>query len=145
MDLNLIKWIIFSNQSLNQLKIPYLRNIISPDLRIPSYYSFRKNILPEVMAKLHEAIETKLNNAVTISLIVDTWTNTVGSEFLALSAITTNEALEKEFMVIGFLVLQNGHSAERIKEAIETIINKYNFDKSKISCMYIFVISKVLA
>lgn len=109
-ELSLIKWIVCSNQSFNQLKIPYLRDIIC------------------------EAMETKLRNAVTISLIVDTWTNTLGSEFLALSAVITNNVFEKEYMVIGFVIMHNGHSAERIKESIESIVNSYKFDKSNISC-----------
>ncbi|RNA14214.1 hypothetical protein BpHYR1_004310 [Brachionus plicatilis] len=69
--LQFIKWFVVSNSSFNNLKIPYLRNILDKTLNIPSYYSFRSKLLPGVLDKLYFAIENKLKEAVSVSLVVD--------------------------------------------------------------------------
>ena len=52
--------------------------------------------------------------------------------FIGLGAQLINSCFEKELLILGMAELTEGHSAERIKESIENIVNKYNFDKSKV-------------
>jgi hypothetical protein len=84
------------------------------------------------MLKLRSAIENRLQVSLIICLIVDIWTNNFGVDFIALSAVTINKFFEKEFFVIDFMRMPGTHNSENIKLAIETMTNKYNFDKSKI-------------
>ena len=53
-------------------------------------------------------------------------------EYLGLAAQLTNGAFEKEIIIIGMEVLTKGHAAEEVQEAIEKIVNRYTFDKSKV-------------
>lgn len=72
-------------------------------------------------------------NACSISIIPDGWTHpNVKLEFLAIAALLINESFEKQLLVIGMEVLNDGHSAESTKKIIEDIINEYKFEKSKI-------------
>ena len=52
--------------------------------------------------------------------------------FIGLDAQLINSCFEKELLILGMAELTEGHSAERIKESIENIVNKYDFDKSKV-------------
>ena len=49
-----------------------------------------------------------------------------------LGAQIINSCFEKELLILRMAELTEGNSAERIKESIENIVNKYNFDKSKV-------------
>ena len=40
----------------------------------------------------------------------------------------------REILILGIEKIEGGHSAENIKKAVEMIVNKYKFDKSKIKC-----------
>ena len=51
---------------------------------------------------------------------------------MGLAASITNCYFEKEIIVIGMMLMPGNHSAEFIKEAIEKLVNRYEFDKSKI-------------
>ncbi|CAF0959807.1 unnamed protein product [Brachionus calyciflorus] len=49
-----------------------------------------------------------------------------------LGAQLTGFLLDKEVLILGMIELIGGHSAENIRQAIEAIVNEYDFDKSKI-------------
>lgn len=51
---------------------------------------------------------------------------------MGLAASIINRDFESETLVIGMELMPGNHSAENIKLAIESIINKFKFDKSKI-------------
>ena len=72
----------------------------------------------------------KLKECSSVTLIPDGWTGTF--EYLGLAAQLTNGAFEKEIIIIGMEVLAKGHAAEEVQEAIEKIVNRYTFDKSKV-------------
>jgi hypothetical protein len=43
-----------------------------------------------------------------------------------------NENFERSIIILGLERMRNGHAAEETKQAIEDIVNRYNFDKTKI-------------
>ena len=63
-------------------------------------------------------------------------------DFMGLAASYTDKFYEKHVIVIGMVLMPGNHSAEYIKETIETLINRYKFDKSVINgndlCLLIF-------
>lgn len=135
-DFKIIEFIISSNTSLSQLKNPKFHNLIGSN--VPCYEKFRDNFLPSVMDKLREAITKKLNNANTVCLLVDLWSSKNGSDFIALIGLLGSKAFEREIVVLDMVKMNDSHTSENIKLAIENIINGYEFENSKITCKWHF-------
>jgi hypothetical protein len=87
----LIVYVVSSNASLKELKRDSFINILDPSIKCPSYHVFRNEIIPAIMKKFYNAIQVKLNLALSISLIVDIWTNRSNRDYLALSASMVNQ------------------------------------------------------
>jgi len=115
------------------LKSKYLLEILHPRINCPSYASF-KILLKEILTKLHDVIETKLKNAISICLIVAIWTNKMNRDFIAIGAVILNNCFEKDFIVVDMMKMPSGgHNTENIKKSVELMMNKFtNLDKSKI-------------
>lgn len=75
----------------------------------------------------------ELENAVSVSLIVDLWTNISSSNFIALAVSITNNSFEREIFALQMKKLNSRADAEYIKTVIETMVNHFNFNKCKIS------------
>ena len=90
-------------------------------------------MITSIVDALKNELSNMCQNACSISIIPDGWTHpNVKIEFLAIAVLLINESFEKQLLVIGMEVLNDGHSAESTKLTIEDIINEYSFDKSKI-------------
>ena len=76
------------------------------------------------------SITLKLQNTICISLISDIWTAKNVHDFLPISLNISNIYYERETLVIGMIKMPGNHNAERIKEAIEDLVNSFEFDKS---------------
>jgi hypothetical protein len=133
-EFRLSKFFISSNAGLNQLRNPCFIDILDKSLKAPSYHSFRNIILPNVLSKLKKHFNKKLLMAVSVTIIVDIWTNRVNADFLAVGAMITDSKLNSELIVIGMERMKGGHSAENIAETIQSIVNFYDFDKQKLRC-----------
>ena len=129
--LHLVKWFISSNSAIESLKNPDLRAILKP--KIHSSKTFRESTIPAVIEKLEDAITEKLQDAIVITAIADIWTSPEMLDFLAVGVVLTTSTLEKEIFVIGMVRMTGRHNSENIKTAIETILNKFEFDKSKLN------------
>lgn len=130
--LELVKYFITSNSSIIELENKHLKHICNKVLKLPTIHSFNKNILPEVMHLLHRIIEKKLQQAVFISTTTDIWTNKQMFDFIAVSANTISQEAAISSIIIGMTPMPGRHDAEHIKIAVEEIINRFNFDKSKL-------------
>ena len=126
----LVKFFLSSNIAMKALENKYLREALSFKL---SRYSFKEVILPEMIVFLKEKISRKLMQAEFICLITDIWTNVSMVDYLALGASIINSAFIKEILIIGMIKMPGVHNAENIKIAIESIINRLDFNKAKIS------------
>ena len=86
--------------------------------------SFDETILPEVYRKLKNKLKEKINNAEDICLITDICTAKKNSDFIGLVTALMNENFTREVFVANMMRMPgNSHTAEYIKEAIETMIN----------------------
>jgi hypothetical protein len=86
--------------------------------------SFDETILPEVYRKLKNKLKEKINNAEDICLITDIWTAKQNSDFIGLVTALMNENFTREVFVANMMRMPgNSHTAEYIKEAIETMVN----------------------
>ncbi len=128
----LAKYFISSNTSLCELANPFLKKLLGNALKLPGVFSFRNTVLPSLMNSLYTLLGARLNEAESICLIVDIWTNNVNSDFIGLAAVITDPKLSRELHVIDMMRMPGPHSAEVIKFSIEHMVNKYDFDKSKI-------------
>lgn len=82
---------------------------------------------------LRKEIDHMAQSAFSITLIPDGWKQpNNNTEFLGLAGIMMTESFDKEFVLFGFEEMDHGHTAERVKETIELIINDYSYDKQKI-------------
>ena len=63
-------------------------------------------------------------------LTSDIWTTTYLHDFLAISVMTWSFFFKRETLVIGMVVMLGNYNAEHIKEAIESIANSFEFEKS---------------
>jgi hypothetical protein len=97
-----------------------------PVIKIANYHSFKAVLLPDVEKLKNNNINSKLQSSVTISLIVDFWTNHQPTS----SLWRQNEPC----FVLNIIQMPGRHTADNVKLAIEKIINdkKFDFDKSKI-------------
>jgi hypothetical protein len=130
-SLALVKFFIESNIAMEALSNKHLRSIL-PVKFTPGKYSFRNVFIPEMMSHLSNAITEKLMGAIYINLITDIWTNINTVDFLGLAAVCVYNNFKKEIFTIGLTPMIGSHCAENIKKAIEFIVNKHEFHKSKI-------------
>ena len=120
--------------ALNQLKNPYLHQLLRKSFEVPSYKTVRYTLLPEIYSLLKKRLEQKLNEAKSVVLMADIWTNGIMVPYIGLAASLVYELNKKEILVIGFDKMPSGiHNSESLKLAIETIVNKFSFEKSKIA------------
>jgi len=64
-------------------------------------------------------------------------------DFVALAGACTYSSFFREIFVIDmFPMPPGGHNAENIKKAIEIIVNRFDFDKKKITGIYLILISE---
>ena len=131
-EFKLAKFFITSNLGLSQLANPCFADILDKSIKNPTYHRFRNKVLPEIMAKFHDAVDAKLKKAISICMIVDIWTNRVNADYLAVGARITDYKFNSELIVVGMERMKGGHNAENVAITIESIINSYNFDKNKI-------------
>ncbi len=130
---SLIMFFIESNTALAQFKSQFLINILKTEVKLFSYYTFRHTVLPAIMDKMNKCIESKLNNASAITLIVDGWTGQFSNmSYLALAAKTINSSFDHELLIIGMLPMPISHTSENLGKAIEKMVNAYSFDYNKI-------------
>ena len=68
-----------------------------------------------------------------IALIPDGWTPPHAKvEFLGIGGLCINSTFDKTLVILGLGEMNEGHTAEKTKETMETIINNFDFDKRKI-------------
>ena len=103
---------------------------------------YETSIIGQVLEVVNSEIKNKLHEAKSVSLVTDIWTNRQMLDFIAVSANLTNEAFEKESLVIGMKRMAVSRCAENIKSAIEKIVNMFDFNKSKISGNFNLLFSK---
>jgi hypothetical protein len=137
-QLALVKYFISSNTALTQLQNPHLLKILDKSIEAPSYHSFRNTFLSIVMNLMRAVQNEKLQNANAITLIVDMWTSKNNKDFIVLGSATMDDCFEREIMVLDMMRMTTNHTAEHVKECCETMVNKFDFDKSKINCNFYF-------
>ena len=82
---------------------------------------------------MEKEIDKRLSDSASVTLLTDGWTGQFSNEeYWSVAAQLTNGLFDKEIVVLGMVQMKNGHRAEEIKTAIETIVNEYKFDKRKI-------------
>jgi hypothetical protein len=128
--MNLMKFFISSNTSIVQLENKHLRNCFK--FSLPCAKTFTETVLPSVMNKLTTIIDKKLKDAQYICLISDIWTNKTMQDFLGLVACTIDANFNRQFLVIGMIIMPGNHCAENIQTAIQNIMQEYDFDTNKI-------------
>jgi len=128
---------VTSNDSVDMLRNRHYLNILQrANIKVPGEFNFRYTVLPDIMKLVYEQIEIKLQNAESICLIVDIWTNQVSADFLGLAVVLTNSFFEREILAINMMRMPGSHDAENIKYSIEKMINFFDFDKSKAKSLY---------
>ncbi len=117
----LVKYFVTSNISHSSLENIYLRKLWN---KVVGTKSFDETILPEVYRKLKIKLKEKINNSEYIWLITDIWTAKQNSDFFGLVTSVMNENFTGEVFVANSMRMPgNIHTAEYIKEAIETMLN----------------------
>jgi hypothetical protein len=137
---DLIRYIISSNTALSQLENPFFQNLLKEKMKLPCIKTFRNTKLPLVYKQLIDVIDQKLDNALTITLITDIWTNKIMADFIGLAAVIVNKFKEREFFVIGMMGMPGNHTAENVKYAIEHLVNNYKFNKLKCHGIFTYLL-----
>ena len=131
-EFKLAKFFITANLGLSQLGNPCLRDLLEKEAKPTTYHKFRNVILPDIMSKFQNFVDTKLLRAQSVSLIIDIWTNRINADFLGVGAVLSYANFESELIVIGMDRMTGGHCAENIGLVLEKVVNVYKFDKTKI-------------
>ena len=58
------------------------------------------------------------------------------TDFIALAALIVDQDWNKEFLILDMKEMEGKHNAENVQNAIEKIVNKFDFDKSKIKTYF---------
>jgi hypothetical protein len=111
--INLVKFFVKSNLSLNVFQSKEFRDIVK--VKLTSKHSFRNNVLPLVLKKMREIINEKLQKAISVSLISDIWSNSSMHDFIALVASISYKNNQREHIVIGMEEMDGRHTAENIQ------------------------------
>ncbi|RMZ94056.1 zinc finger BED domain-containing 1, partial [Brachionus plicatilis] len=139
--IRLAKFFIRRNIALEALNDVDLRAILDKKI---GKFSFTQRILPKLMNFLKTKITEQLQRAVNVSLIVDMWSNNEKEEYLAVAVSTIKKNFEKELFVIGIVRMEGRQRAEEVKSSVELIVNKFEFDKKKISAVVVDEGSNIL-
>ena len=83
---------------------------------------------------MHQEFERLLNEASSITLVVDMWTSKNASDFIALGCVLMNHDFSRQLIILDMMKMTEAHTAEHVKFCVESMINKFEFDKSKINC-----------
>jgi hypothetical protein len=88
----LIKYFITSNSSLEQMSNPYLLELLSnvPNIDTPGLFKFRHTFLPKTIDALCKNIAQKLDEAESVCIIVDLWSNMVNNNYLGKNQFLKN-------------------------------------------------------
>jgi hypothetical protein len=131
--MKLVRYFIASNSAAQEFDSQWFRELFaSSNIKLPCAKTFSTVILKSIFEKLNVLIDLKLNQAESICLISDIWTSKQMNDFMGLAVNLINSQFEKSTLVIGMCMMPGAHNAENIKLAIETIVNRFSFDKSKI-------------
>lgn len=126
----LTKYFLSSNSAMVELENLYLRKLLT--FKLPSPFTFKRKIIPKINENLYKSLEEKLVEANYVCLIIDLWTNFSNEQFLAVGASMIFKNFKKETRVIGMVTTNGSSNAESIKEFVEQIVNKFDFEKKKI-------------
>ncbi|RNA09933.1 zinc finger BED domain-containing 1-like [Brachionus plicatilis] len=127
---DLAKYFLTSSTAMKELDNPYLRKMLN--FEIPSQQTFKSNILPQLLQNINKSLEEMLNEAKSICLITDLWSNRSNELYLALAVSMVKNDHSKKIRIIGMTPTNGSSNAESIKVCIQRIINAFNFDKRKI-------------
>ena len=131
-------YFISSNTATQALENPYLRKVLSRhDIYMPHEKSFLETIIPKVVNKTKSIIETKLKEAVSISLIIDIWDSKQMADFMGVCASLTYSDMSRKLIVIVLDRMQGDghHNAENIAATIKKILQQYTFNYGKIKAI----------
>lgn len=147
-NLLLVKYVISSNASLSELANPYLIQLFrhfarNAQINTAHYSKFKNTLLPEVMRLMYDQLDLKLNAACSVTIIVDMWSKNA-SDFIAVGASLMHENYEREVVIIGMMRMTEAHTAEHVKNCVEKLVNRYQFDKGKVDCKFLDLELKIL-
>ena len=91
----LFNYFISSNTAHSELNNPFLRDLLP--CKIPCAETFSESIIKRVLEMVRDVIQKKLNDATSICLISDIWSNKQMLAFMGLVAVLTNKYFEKNF------------------------------------------------
>lgn len=131
--LRIVLYFVARNAALSDFDSFAFRNLlIDYKKKIPCSKTFKTTVLNEIMGQVENKIEEMLKNSASIVIISDIWTSKSMLDFMGIAVNIIYPNFEKETRVIGLELMPGAHNAENIKIAIERIVNKYDFDKSRI-------------
>ena len=124
---------IGTNLSITIVKNPFFIDFVNQTIKCPTYDYLRNQIIETLMSKLFAKIQDKLRSAITISLMVDLWSRRIMAGYIGLGAICIFPDAHRELFVIDFKAVSDRHTAENVKNEIETMVNKHDFNKAKLN------------
>ena len=139
----LVKYFISSNTSLSELANPHLLALINhlagpnKPIKLPLYNKFRHTLLPKVLEMMYKELESKLKSAASVILIVDMWSKNA-TDFIAIGGALMYHNFDREIVILNMQRMERAHTGEYVKKCVEDMINRFEFDKSKVHCIYCF-------
>ncbi|XP_023212487.1 zinc finger BED domain-containing protein 4-like [Centruroides sculpturatus] len=106
---------------------------IVPNYNIPSRKYFSENIIPDIFQKVQLKIQKAIYDAKYISLTADIWTATTNnSPFLSVTAHWLKDDFQQERAVLRIVPFEGSHTATRISEQINIVLEQYKLTSDKI-------------
>ena len=124
---------IGSSLPVNILREEKFVSFVNLTINCPSPEYLRNTLLESVLSKLLNRIQKKLRQAISISLMIDLWSNRVMTGYIGLGAVCTFSDGHRELMILDLQAVTEKHTAENVKIEIENMVNSFDFDKSKLN------------
>lgn len=99
-----------------------------PGYVTPCYATVKDTLLPNAMKAMENKLQTALRDNYSFAIATDIWTSRRGHPFIAFIATFITENFEGKTVLLGCAHMPGRHTAERIHDAYDTCIGRWNID-----------------
>ena len=111
----------------------YMLKRLEPQYRVPHRKTFMERVLPDLYVKVKEMVTPITAAADCYAITTDCWTSRANEAYIGVTFHTITVEWQLQHFVLENEELSEQHTAENIAEALESVLQRWNFDSSKLS------------
>ena len=111
----------------------YMLKRLEPRYQVPHRKTFMERVLPDLYVKVKEMVTSITAAADCYAITTDCWTSRANEAYIGVTFHTITVEWQLQHFVLENEELSEQHTAENIAEALESVLQRWNFDSSKLS------------